>query len=86
MGSRGASIQLGSRETGYVPSYTFPEATATALAAACEYGEWLKRPKGVIPELKGIDKRKVEHLHYHKGDDHPYHYADHAPIRLMIGR
>ena len=62
MGSRGASLQLGSRESGYVPSFTFPEATATALAAACEYGEWLKRPKGIIPELKGIDKKKVEQI------------------------
>ncbi len=60
MGSRGASIALGSGEEGYVPSFLFPEATATALAKACEYGEWLKRPKGVIPELEGIDRERAE--------------------------
>jgi len=59
MGSRGASIELGSREEGYVPSFTFPEATATALAKACEYSDWLERPKGVIPELGSIDKKKA---------------------------
>jgi acetyltransferase len=62
MGSRGVSVQLGSREQGYVPSFAFPEATATALAAACEYGEWLKRPKGIIPELTGIDKKRAEQI------------------------
>jgi acetate---CoA ligase (ADP-forming) len=62
MGSRGASVELGSREEGYVPSFTFPEATAAALAASCEYGEWLRRPKGTIPVLKGIDKKRAEQI------------------------
>jgi acetate---CoA ligase (ADP-forming) len=62
MGSRGASIELGSLEEGYVPSFVFPEGTATALAAACEYGEWLRRPKGIIPELAGIDKKRAEQI------------------------
>ena len=62
MGSRGASIELGSREEGYVPSFAFPEATAAALAAACEYSEWLRRPKGIIPELAGIDKKRAEQI------------------------
>jgi len=62
MGSRGASIELGFGEGGYVPSFTFPEATASALARACEYTEWLKRPKGMIPELEGIDKKKAAQI------------------------
>jgi len=62
MGSRGASVELGSREEGYVPSFTFPEATAAALAASCEYGEWLRRPKGIIPELAGIEKKRAEQI------------------------
>jgi len=61
MGWRGASIELGSEE-GYVPCFTFPEATAVALAKACEYSEWLKRPKGIIPEMGGVDKKKAEQL------------------------
>ena len=61
MGWRGASIELGSEE-GHVPCFTFPEATAVALAKACEYSEWLKRPKGIIPEMGGVDKKKAEQL------------------------
>ncbi len=61
MGWRGASIELGSEE-GHVPCFTFPEATAVALAKACEYSEWLKRPKGIIPEIGGVDKKKAEQL------------------------
>ena len=61
MGWRGASIELGSEE-GYVPCFTFPEATAVALAKACEYSKWLKRPKGIIPEMGGVDKKKAEQL------------------------
>lgn len=61
MGWRGASIKLGWGE-GYVPCFTFPEATAVALAKACEYSEWLKRPKGIIPEMAGVDKQKAEQV------------------------
>ncbi|MBE9501660.1 MAG: GNAT family N-acetyltransferase [Chloroflexi bacterium] len=62
MSSRGASIELGSREEGYVPCFAFPEATAAALVRASEYSEWLKRPKGMIPELGGIDKKKAAQI------------------------
>jgi len=61
MGWRGASIELSS-EAGHVPCFTFPEATAVALAKACEYSEWLKRPKGIIPEMGRVDKKKAEQL------------------------
>lgn len=56
MSSKGAPADLGSERDGYVPSYTFPESTADALAGACEYSEWLRRPKGTIPELPDIDR------------------------------
>ena len=62
MGLRGASLELGSREEGYVPSFTFPENTAAALTRACEYSEWLKRPEGTIPDLESIDKKNAERL------------------------
>jgi acetyl coenzyme A synthetase (ADP forming)-like protein len=61
MGSRGYPVELGSQEEGYVPSFTFPESTATALAKACDYGDWLRWPKGVIPKLKNINKKKAVH-------------------------
>ncbi len=62
MGLRGASLELGSSEEGYVPSFTFPENTAVALTRACEYSEWLKRPEGTIPDLGSIDKKNAERL------------------------
>jgi acetyltransferase len=59
MGSRRSSVQLGSQEEGYVPSFAFPEATATALAKVCEYNNWLKRPKGTIPQLASINRKQA---------------------------
>jgi acetyltransferase len=62
MGSRGASIELGSEEECCIPSFAFPEDTATAIAKACEYNDWLKRPKGRIPEVVNIDSRKASQI------------------------
>jgi acetyltransferase len=59
MASRGGRLGLGSGEGGDVPCYIFPESAAAALGRACEYSEWLKRPKGVIPEPEGIDKERA---------------------------
>lgn len=56
--SHGAPAELGSKEEGYVPTFTFPEASAGALAKACDYSEWLKRPAGTIPKFTNIDRRK----------------------------
>ncbi len=62
MGTRGIAPELGSREAGYVPSFTFPESAATALARACDYSEYLKRPKGIVPRFGDIDKDRAEQL------------------------
>lgn len=59
MGSHGASAELATPGTGGVPSFVFPEATAMALARACEYRDWLKRPRGTVPVLPGVDKEKA---------------------------
>ena len=56
LGLRGARIELGSKEKGYVPSYTFPESTAGALSRALEFSQQLRRPVGKIPEFADIDK------------------------------
>ena len=60
--ARGAPADLGSEKDGYVPAFNFPEATASALASAYAYGQWLKRPQGAIPALSGIDKDRAETL------------------------
>ncbi|MDD4859703.1 MAG: acetate--CoA ligase family protein, partial [Dehalococcoidales bacterium] len=60
MGQHGVAQELVSKGEIIVPSFTFPEASAIAIAKACEYGEWLKKPKGNIPELSGIDREKAQ--------------------------
>lgn len=62
MGSRGTSMELGSEEECCVPSFAFPEATATAIAKACEYNDWLKRPKGILPEMAGTDEKSGKQI------------------------
>lgn len=62
MGWRGAPDELGSEQAGRVPSFTFPEDTAAALAKACQYSEWLRRPEGTIPAFTDIDRRKATRI------------------------
>ena len=51
---------IGSPAEGYIPIYTFPEATAFALAKAYEYYDHLKQPKGTIPKFNDIHKEAAE--------------------------
>jgi acetyltransferase len=55
-------MELRSEEECCVPSFAFPEDTATAIAKACEYNDWLQRPKGVIPEIAGIDEKNGKQI------------------------
>ena len=59
MGSRGTGIEYDSKDGGCIPNFTFPEHTAVALAGAWDYSQWLRRPKGVVPELTGINREKA---------------------------
>jgi acetyltransferase len=45
-----------------VPSYPFPESAVSALGRAAEYGEWLRKPKGVIPKMVGIKHDKARRI------------------------
>ncbi|MDY6833205.1 MAG: GNAT family N-acetyltransferase [Chloroflexota bacterium] len=60
MGSYG--ITVGNTQEGYVPSYSFPEASAGALAKACEYGNWIRKPKGIVPLLQNTNKLKASQI------------------------
>jgi acyl-CoA synthetase (NDP forming) len=42
-----------------IPCFQFPEAAAVALARAADYGAWRTEPPGVVPELGGIDKKRL---------------------------
>lgn len=55
MGSHGVPDALRSLSESNVPSYTFPESAAIALARAADYGVWLAKPEGRIPALGEID-------------------------------
>ncbi len=37
-----------------IPCFAFPEPAAIALSRVAAYGEWLRRPLGVVPPLTGI--------------------------------
>jgi acyl-CoA synthetase (NDP forming) len=45
----------GDTARGSVPSYPTPERAVRALAAACRYAEWRRRPVGELPELPDVD-------------------------------
>jgi acetate---CoA ligase (ADP-forming) len=62
LGLSGARVELGSHEKGFVPSFAFPEATASALARSMEFSQRLKKPAGKIPDFPDIDKKRAEYI------------------------
>ncbi len=56
LGSHGVPEGLRSLREGSIPSYTFPEAAAIALARAVRYGEWLQQPDGTVPAFADVDR------------------------------
>jgi acyl-CoA synthetase (NDP forming) len=59
MSSRGAPPALGAGPRGRLPSYSFPENAALALAAAERYGRWLRRATGTPFVLDGVARHAV---------------------------
>jgi acyl-CoA synthetase (NDP forming) len=45
-----------------IPSYSFPEAAATALSRVTAYGEWRRRPLGTVPVFDDIDADKASSI------------------------
>ena len=56
MGSHGVPEGLRSLQEGHIPSYTFPESAAIALARAVRYGKWKAEPDGVARVFAGADR------------------------------
>jgi acyl-CoA synthetase (NDP forming) len=61
MGQRGFKARLGTSGK-FIPCYPFPEEAVEALARAAEYGDWLKRSKGVIPKIPGLKRERAQGL------------------------
>ena len=45
-----------------IPSYTFPEDAARALARAARYGSWRRAPEGHVPSLTGVRRDEAAGL------------------------
>jgi acetyl coenzyme A synthetase (ADP forming)-like protein len=59
MSSRGAPEALSTGPRGRIPSYSFPENAALALAAAARYGRWRARPRGHAHVLDREPAREI---------------------------
>jgi acetyl coenzyme A synthetase (ADP forming)-like protein len=59
LSSKGAPAALATGPRGRLPSYSFPENAARALAAAERYGRWRKRPRGDVQRLDGEARARV---------------------------
>jgi acetyl coenzyme A synthetase (ADP forming)-like protein len=62
MGSHGVPEGLRSLQKGYVPSYTFPEGAARALARVVQYAQWRLRPPGTVPSYESINRERAREL------------------------
>ena len=58
MGAHGVPEGLRSLQEFQVPSYTFPESAAIALARAVRYGRWLDSPEGRVERFADVDRSR----------------------------
>lgn len=61
LGHRGFKAKLGSSGK-FVPCYPFPEEAVAALAKAVEYAELRRKPKGMIPKIRGIKHARARRI------------------------
>ncbi len=59
MSSKGTPALLAQGPRGAIPSYSFPENAAMALAAAVRYGQWRKRPLGTRLTLTSEQQQAI---------------------------
>lgn len=62
LGSHGVPEGLRSLQAGHIPSYTFPEAAAIALARGVRYGAWLDEPHAETPVYGDVDRAATRRL------------------------
>jgi acetyl coenzyme A synthetase (ADP forming)-like protein len=62
MSSKGAPEILSRGPRGPIPSYSFPENVALAIAAAARYRRWRERPKGTVLRLQREQERAIRQV------------------------
>ncbi len=62
LGWHGTPDELRSLQETRIPSYTFPEASAIALARVVRYGRWLLTPDGTKREFADVDRAATREL------------------------
>jgi acetate---CoA ligase (ADP-forming) len=62
LSTRGAPPVLASGPRGPLPSFSFPENAARALAAAERYGRWRRRPRGEVRRLSAEARARVREV------------------------
>jgi acetyl coenzyme A synthetase (ADP forming)-like protein len=62
LASKGAPPVLATGRRGKLPSYSFPENAARALAAALRYGRWRARPEGTALHLSDEQRTRARRL------------------------
>ena len=62
LSTRGTPEALSRGPRGKLPSYSFPENAAIALAHATRYGEWRRRPTGTVMHLGPAEERAVREV------------------------
>ena len=55
-------LQPVGEEEAAVPAFASPEPAARALARAAAYGEWRRRPPGIVPELDHFDREEAQRV------------------------
>jgi len=60
LGSHGVPESLRSLQLGNIPSFSFPESAARALARVVRYGVWKAAPAGKVPSLPNVDRAKAD--------------------------
>jgi acyl-CoA synthetase (NDP forming) len=84
--SRGAPPALGGGPRGSLPSYTFPENAADALAAAHRYGRWRARPRGEFAAFDEFAQSTVRAVidRVVAADDEPIWLSDADVATLLL--
>lgn len=59
VGTHGVPEALRILREAKIPTYAFPEDAAVALTHAVRYGQWLKKPAGVVPELSDVSRERA---------------------------